>query len=169
MAAPTSTRAPAAPDERTVESASLAWQVHLAASQPGRAATVSLLVLGVGAWAWYWLGGPLAGLSAALVLIAGVGEFLFPIRYRLSAEGAEARNAVSWRKFRWDEVRRVYVEAGAIKLSPLLRGGRREAFRGVLLRCEANQDEVMDALRRFLEGREVRWSYGEPGVKEGIR
>jgi hypothetical protein len=78
-----------------------------------------------------------------------VAEFLLPTRYRLAPTAAEARNLFFWRRIEWREVKRVYLAQEEIKLSPLLRPGRQEAFRGVLLRCEANQERVLEAIRKF--------------------
>jgi hypothetical protein len=133
------------------ERADLTWRVHLARRQPGRAAAAIAAALAAGAWAYVLFGSPLPALAAAGLLVASVGEFLFPIVYRLTPEGAEARNLFAWRKIAWREVRRVYTGEDAIKLSPLAHGGPREAFRGVLLRCEENRDAILAAVNAYLE------------------
>jgi hypothetical protein len=107
------------------------------------------VVLGVGAWGYLLFGSFLPAVAATGLLLAAVGEFLFPIRYRLSPQGAEARNLVAWRRIAWADVKRIGLAEDAIKLSPLTHGGPREAFRGVLLRCEGNREAVLAAIREF--------------------
>jgi hypothetical protein len=95
---------------------------------------------------------PLPAVVAPLLILASASEFLFPIEYRLSARGAEARNLFGWRRIAWKDVRRVYRFSDEIKLSPLKYGGPREAFRGVILRCDGNQQAVLAAISNYREG-----------------
>jgi hypothetical protein len=127
----------------------LTWRVHLARRQPGRAAVAVAAALAAGAWGYLLLGGLLPALAGTGLLLAAVAEFLLPVQYRLTPEGAEARNLLLWRRIAWPEVQRVYTGAETIKLSPLPSGGRREAFRGVLLRLDGNGDAVLAAIERF--------------------
>jgi hypothetical protein len=92
---------------------------------------------------------PIPALVAAALLALALGDFLFPVRYRLSAAGAEARGVGHWRRIAWEEVKRVYVGEEEVKLSPLAHGGPREPFRGVLLRCQGNREAVLAAVRQF--------------------
>ena len=127
----------------------LEWRVYLARRQPARATVAVGVILGVAAWGYVAFGSLLPGLAGAALLLGAVGEFLFPVTYRLSPEYAEARGPLSWRRIAWKEVKRVYAGDGEIKLSPLAHPGPREAFRGVLLRCEANQEAVLAAVKQF--------------------
>jgi hypothetical protein len=128
----------------------LTWRVHLARRQPGRAVGAVAAALAAGAWAYLLFGSLLAALATTGLLVAAVGEFLFPIRYRIGPEGAEARNLFAWRRIAWRDVRRVYWGGETIKLSPLPHGGPREAFRGVLLRCEEiSRDTVVAAVTTY--------------------
>jgi hypothetical protein len=127
----------------------LEWRVCLATRQPARAVATVLVVLAAAGWAWYLFGSPVAAGVTAGLLLGAVGDFLFPVRYRLTAEGAEARGLFSWRRIAWTEVKRVYVAEQEIKLSPLAHAGPRESFRGVVLRCAANREAVLDAVRQL--------------------
>jgi hypothetical protein len=121
----------------------------LARRQPARAAgTIGVAVL-AGGFAFVQVGGLLPAIAATALLIGATGEFLFPVAYRLTPEGAEARNLFAWRRIAWKDVKRVAVGEEEILLSPLARAGRRDAFRGVLLRCEGNRDAALAAVRRF--------------------
>jgi hypothetical protein len=154
--APSSPATAPAPPAEAPEAASeapaaevLEWCIHLARREPAKAVVVVGLALISGALGLALFHNWLFALFAAGVLIAATGEFLFPVRYRLTAEDAELRGPFSWRRIRWTEVKRVYAANEEIKLSPLAHPGPREAFRGVLLRCEGNRDRVLDAIRRF--------------------
>lgn len=127
------------------------WTVHLAARSPSRAVGVALVIGLAAGWAAFLFANPLAFLATAGLLIGAASEFLFPVRYRLTAEFAEARGPLYWRRLEWREVKRVYVGNGEIKLSPLKHGGPREAFRGVVLRFEGDPDRLRTAIRQYRE------------------
>lgn len=126
----------------------LAWRVHLAAEQGGRAVLLLTVIVIASAWSLIVFGHPVAMAVTALLLVAATSEFLLPVRYRLTEEFAEARGPLFWRRIEWKDVRRVYTGRAEIKLSPLPFGGPREAFRGVVLRTADNQEEVLAAVRR---------------------
>lgn len=134
---------------QSAEKEVLEWRVFPARRQPGRAVAVVAVALAAGAWAYVLLGSLLLAAVAAGLLLASVGEFLFPVVYRLTPEQAEARNPFAWRRIAWAQVRRVALAEDAILLSPLAEPSRRDAFRGVLLRCAANRQEVLTAVRRY--------------------
>lgn len=127
----------------------LAWTTHLAVRRPGRAAAVVGVILLTGLWAAYVFRSPVGFVMAAGLLTTAVSEFLFPVRYHLTPEYAEARGPLYWRRIEWGEVKRVYVGKEEIKLSPLRHGGPREAFRGVVLRPAGEVEPVLSAVRRF--------------------
>jgi hypothetical protein len=122
----------------------LTWRVHLAAAAPRRAAVVLWIIFLTGALAGWLFQGPLPALVVMFVLLNAVAEYLFPIQYLLSDKGAEMRCFLARRAIVWRDVRRVYRQPGGLKLSPLERPGRREAFRGLLLRFAGNEAQVMD-------------------------
>jgi hypothetical protein len=141
-------RSGSAEGETHLAAESLEWTVHLAAQHPHRAVIVGAAGLAVGTLAHLLFQNPVMTLFSVAVLVAATAEFLFPIRYRLDEKGAELRNLHNWRRIAWEEVKKVYTGEREIKLSPLEHGGRREAFRGVLLHCPDNRDEVLAFVRR---------------------
>lgn len=50
-------------------------------------------------------------------------------------------------EIKWENVKRCYVDDLGVKLSPLDRASRIEAFRGVYLRFGDNQDAVIEAVK----------------------
>jgi hypothetical protein len=129
--------------------ADLEWRIWLARRQPAQAVAVVVALFATAGWAFILFHHLLPVLVAAFLLLGAVAEFLFPIRYRLTPQGAEARNLFCWRRITWAEVKRVSILGTEVRLSPLARPGGREPFRGVVLRCEANPEAILAAVRHF--------------------
>lgn len=122
------------------------WTVHLARRQPLRAG-LCLAVVGASAAVGYWA---LGGLGAAVVIVALLGslaDFLFPVTCTLTRGGASCRMLLKGSEIGWENVRRVYLDDLGIKLSPLRRVSRLEAFRGVYLRFDGNRDQVIETVQ----------------------
>lgn len=127
----------------------LEWKVYLAARQPARAAVACLLMLAAGAiayLAWGHLG--YAALTVGL-LMGSLADFFFPVRFRLTDQAAYSRGVISLRRLPWDRVRACCHDAQGIKLSPLPRPSRLEAYRGVYLWLNANGQEVRRAIKEM--------------------
>lgn len=126
--------------------AEVEWTVHLARRQPMRAAAVTAAVCLAGATGTFALG-PALGVASALLIGLSCGEFLFPVRFRVHAGGASAKGLTLWREIRWTEVKRIAVGEEEVKLSPSSSASKTDAFRGVVLRCPYNREEVLKAVR----------------------
>ncbi|HEY3376707.1 MAG TPA: hypothetical protein VGL77_04360 [Armatimonadota bacterium] len=125
------------------------WTIHLAARHPGRA-VLALLVIIFALFALHAMGAS----PVLLVLIAGffviaIADFLFPIHYRLDAQGAHIRTLGNHRVLPWAQVRRVYLRGNGIKLSPLAVRGWAESYRGILLRTP-DRAPVLATVRTWL-------------------
>lgn len=127
----------------------LEWQVHRARGRPFEAAVVAGAAVCAGMLCQSLFHSLPFALFSVMAVLGATAEFLFPIRYRLNAEGAELRNLHNWRRIGWEEVKKVYVGEREVKLSPLSRPGRREAFRGVLLQCPDNQEAVLALIAHY--------------------
>ena len=134
-------------DAETIE----AWSVHLARHAPARTAALWAVSCFFGGWSAFVFAHPVAFIMTAGLLVASTSEFLFPVRYRLTADFAEARGPLFWRRIAWSEVKRVYVGKGEVKLSPLKHGGPREAFRGVVLRLDTDPKALLPTIKRLRE------------------
>lgn len=124
------------------------WRVHLARSQPRRTAyTIGAILLCCGIVFVASSNILLAGICG-LLLAAALGEFLFPIHYRIDEKGVHMRNLLSFRFLPWSDVRRCYRGPSGIKLSPLRNRSWREAFRGIHIWLPADEQErVVDLIR----------------------
>ena len=85
----------------------------------------------------------LLGVLAGALLTASIGDFLFPLRFHLTEDGVEARGLLTRRRMLWSRVRSVRRDRLGVKLSPLARRSRLEAYRGIYVWFEGNADEVM--------------------------
>ncbi len=57
--------------------------------------------------------------------------------YRVDAKGAQSKVGPSVAAIEWPDVKRVLTGPHSIRLSPLEKSGKTDAFRGVLLRTQA--------------------------------
>jgi hypothetical protein len=124
-------------------SETIEWTVHLARRNPRKAATaVGVIALGAGA-AWWGFQSSVAGVLSLFLLLASVSDFLFPVRFRLTEEVVEAAGLLFRRRMKWSDIRRVVPDDLGVKLSPLPRPSRLEAYRGIYVWFEGNRDEVV--------------------------
>lgn len=141
------TAQPAAPSDDTLL---LEWRVHLLRRAPRKAVAVCLAILAVGVVAYFSVQHLLFALAAMLLLAGALSDFLFPIRFRLTRRDVASYNLLSIRKLPWERVRRVYEMPDGVKLSPLRRPSRLEAFRGVYLWFDGNRDEVLTVIHKLM-------------------
>ena len=132
----------------------LAWTVHLARRRPRQAGAVAAFIIGTSLLAAYAFGSPFYGVLAAVLLPASVGDYLFPLTFTLSESGVDARGLIHRRRMTWNQVRRVLRDDLGVKLSPLPRPSRLDAFRGIYLWFEGNAEEVLAAIDHHV-GREA--------------
>ena len=124
----------------------LRWTVHLAPEHPLKL-LCTLGVLASACVAAYWAIGPLGAVAVAVALVGSLADFLFPVTYEITPERAACRMLFKRGEIEWRNVRKCFLDAGGIKLSPLDRQSRLEAFRGVYLRFNGNREQVIDAVR----------------------
>ncbi len=124
----------------------LSWTVHLARTQPAKAIASVAFVCAAIAFGCILAGPFVAGLVAA-ALIASLSDFLFPVRYIITRDKASCRTIGKGSEIMWANVKRCYLDDSGVKLSPLDRVSRLEAFRGVYLRFAGNKDEVIEAVK----------------------
>src|SRR5262249_18463714 len=84
----------------------LAWRVHLLRREPRRLPTLLAVFFLAIACVWLMFGQLLPVLAAVLLLLGATSEFLFPISYRLAAEGVAADSLTGHLALCWPAVRR---------------------------------------------------------------
>jgi hypothetical protein len=125
------------------------WSVHLAARRPRQAALVVGVILVGAIAAAVGFGSFLLGLLAAGLLVASVADYLLPVHDTLSEAGVSARAFWRRRHLSWSQVARVMRDELGVKLSPLARPSRLEAYRGIYLWFAGNEPEVMAAITHY--------------------
>ena len=147
--------APFTEDSLAETASTLVWSVHLVRRAPHRLPGL-VMVLFLGASCVWMMFGQLLPVLAALALLLGAcSDFLFPIRYRLTAEGLWADGLTSRMHLRWKEARRCVLETRAVTVTPLPAPSRLDAFRGVTLRFAprgepGDRASVLEALRNYI-------------------
>lgn len=124
----------------------LTWTVHLARKHPLKSA-VALAMIALASCAGYYAMGALASIVVGVVMVAALADFLFPMKFILTRESAACRMLFKSSEIKWDNVARCYLDDTGVKLSPLNRQSRLEAFRGVYLRFDHNRQQVIDAVK----------------------
>jgi len=128
------------------DQAVLSWTVHLARTYPARA-IVSVAFVCAAATVGCVVAGPYVAALAAAAMVASLADFLFPVRYVITRDKARCKMLVNRAEIRWADVKRCYLDDLGVKLSPLDRSSRLEAFRGVYLRFADNKDEVIETVK----------------------
>jgi hypothetical protein len=88
-------------------------------------------------------------LAVATIMLASTADFIFPVKFRVDADGVECSTVFKRTTIQWSQVRRCYLDDEGVKLSPLAQASRLEAFRGVYLRFNNNRDEVVESVKRL--------------------
>ena len=131
----------------------LTWKVHILRESPGKLLLIGPVVLGSLLVSYTIFQSLLFVAVAASLFVSALAEALFPIRFEISERGASSRTPLGRTYIEWDRVKKYYLDDRGIKLSPLDRPGRLEAYRGVYLRFGRNRDEVIEAVRRMRDAR----------------
>lgn len=132
----------------------LTWSVHLAQDSPKRM-LIALLCLISTAIAGYFImsrfgsaAGMLGGAVGAFAILSSLSDYLFPLRYEITRDHATCRRLMGITQIEWKDVKRCYLDDLGIKLSPLIRKSRLEAYRGVYLRFGPdNKDKIIEIVK----------------------
>lgn len=127
----------------------LAWKVHLIRENPAKVLLIAPVVVMSLLVCYIFTHSPIFMAVTLALLASSLADFLFPIRYEMSEQGASSRTLLGRTFVEWDRVKKYYLDDHGIKLSTLPRPGRLEAYRGLYLRFGGNQDEVIEAVRRM--------------------
>jgi len=121
----------------------LAWSVDATAHRPGAKYVIALVAVGAFFFGLYRMQSPLAGILGAVIVLGSSIEAFFPVKYRLDDTGASRKVGFAETAMLWEDVKRVEVSERAVRLSPLEKPTRLDAFRGVSLRFSSNREAVL--------------------------
>ena len=137
--------------ETDAEETILTWRVHRLRDDPRG---IAFVTVGYALAFFFWrlvFPHPLALFLPVVALTSAMAEYLFPITYRLTNQGAYvACGPLQRLHLRWKDVRRATHGTEGIYLSSLRLPSRLDAFRGIRLRY-AGQNEalVRETVRRL--------------------
>lgn len=136
--------------KETDENGSYSWIVRPYQEAPQRRfAIIAVATLG-GLFGYVLFQHPLPGLIGFGMILGSTMEFWLGTSYRIDTKGASSRTGPSLTLIEWSEVKRLINEDHGVKLSPLERASRLDAFRGVFLKYDrGNREQVWTALRKF--------------------
>ena len=112
----------------------ISWTVHLARRNTTAIPLLIIAMMAAGLLVTVLFHSPIPGIAAILLLVGSVKEFLFPVHYRITPKGVEARSMGSRLELAWRDMRRCMLEPNQITLTSLSVPGRLDVFRGVTLR-----------------------------------
>ena len=110
---------------------------------------IALVIAGYAAALWLWMRvfpEPTGLFLPVVALTSALAEYLFPIRYRVCADGIHAHCGWFQRlHLPWDRVRRVTRGTDGYYASPFKRPTRLDAFRGIRLQVPPSERARVDA------------------------
>jgi len=127
----------------------LVWRVHLVREHPAKVLLIAPVLFASLLICYVFTHSPIFMAVTLLLLMSSLADFLFPVRYEITEQGASSKTLLARTSVTWDRVRKYYLDDHGIKLSTLPRPGRLEAYRGLYLRFGDNQEEVMEVVRRM--------------------
>lgn len=130
---------------------SLKWRIYLAKREPKKALLVVIVSLVAGFGGAVFTGSFLMFIVGTLVVFLGTADFMLPVSFEVGVKGAKSRCGLSVTEISWEKVKRVIQGEDGIKLSPLEEPSRLSAFRGVYLRTDGNQQEILERISYWRE------------------
>lgn len=82
----------------------------------------------------------------AVVLWGSLTQYFMSTRFILSEQGVKVRYVINKIEKPWSQFRTYYRDKNGVLLSPFVRPSRMENFRGLYVRFDNNQDEVMNVV-----------------------
>lgn len=120
----------------------LEWSVPVSDHLRSKRFPVVVALL-VGAAFGFYLIGWFGALVGGLAIYASTAEIWLPAKFRITDMEASARIGLSQSVIRWENVVRLIDTENGVRLSPLQKSSRLDAFRGVYLRFSGNRDAVL--------------------------
>lgn len=138
----------------TEEEVLLKWKVHLFRSERRYRSIIALIaVLTAMVGGFVMIGEPLIIAAYALILFFALGDFFFPVSYRITEKGAYAVGWTGARFMAWGRVKRAYKNDHGVKLSIFEHPTALESFRGLFIRFGDRRDEILSLVRKLAQGR----------------
>lgn len=130
------------------------WDVHpLRWEPPGKSVLLAVLIMVSAVTAAMGFEHWLYGAFSMVVLTIAMSRYFFPTHYAIDTTGINTVHLGLRRSIPWGDFRRVDEHRDGVFLSPLVRPGRLDSFRGIFLRYHQNREEVIYFVRQHVSGR----------------
>lgn len=118
---------------------------------PKQRLMVGAMTVVVATVGYMFIGGILGAVVGVVVMVASTAELFMPVTYQLNNEEARSHCGFNVTAIRWENVKRLIDTPDGVRLSPLEKNSRLDAFRGVYLRFSGNQDEVLGKIAELID------------------
>jgi hypothetical protein len=131
----------------------LRWSVRLLEHRNRFIVVIGLVAVGSGVLGGIIFHSPSMSLLGFAMILASTADYWLGSKYLVDSIGVHARVGLSLTSMEWKDVKRVIIEASAVKLSPLQEGNPMDPFRGVVLRTNPEvRPSVLSLVRRYSPG-----------------
>lgn len=100
---------------------------------------------------------------AVLILTGSLSPYFFPTRYELTQDKLRVRFLAVRKEKAWSGFKSFYPDKNGVFVSPFARPSRIENYRGIYLRYDGNQKQVLDFVKSKIA---FQPQSGEPDSKE---
>lgn len=121
----------------------LQWTCHPVKRKPLVSVVVSLFIVALAVFVYWATMSNWFTVLAVVILLASLGKFYLPTKYRLSDKGITVKSTTQTLRKDWSLYRSCYPDKNGVLLSPFVGPSRLENFRGLYLMVGDNLDEVV--------------------------
>lgn len=121
----------------------LEWTCHPVKKKPLVSVVVSALIVAMVVFVYWATYSNWFTVLAAVILIASLGKFYLPTKYRLTDRGVVVKSTTQTLTKDWGLYRSCYPDKKGVLLSPFVGPSRLENFRGLYIMTTDNRDEVV--------------------------
>jgi len=129
----------------------LEWTCHPVRRKPLVSVAVSLFIVALTVFVYWSTMSNWFTVLAAVILLASLGKFYLPTRYRLSDKGIIVKSTTQTLHKDWSLYRSYYPDKNGVLLSPFVGPSRLENFRGLYLMASDNLDEVASFVKERIK------------------
>jgi len=90
---------------------------------------------------------PLLTILSVVIMLGSLSPFFLPTYYELDDEKIKVKFFFNTKEKEWNMFRSFYVDKNGVLLSPFERPSRLENFRGLYVRFNQNENEVVDFVK----------------------
>ena len=90
---------------------------------------------------------PLLTILSVVIMLGSLSPFFLPTYYELDDEKIKVKFFFNTKEKEWNMFRSFYVDKNGVLLSPFERPSRLENFRGLYIRFNQNENEVVDFVK----------------------